>query len=153
VQQPDCLADGKRAETTGNVVAGTGGAMQVSLDERIRQLTEPMLRKKLYVLFSTPTGTPEQIKACLPAHLEYMIRLEKEGVVFASGPLTSSGAPPAGEGMTVLRVASAEEARRIAEQDPFYVAGLRTVEVREWTLMEGTIGLKVNFSDRSIAFD
>ena len=52
--------------------------------------------------------------------------------------------------MTILRAASAEEARKIAEADPFVVNRLRTFEVREWTLMEGSFGVKVNFSDQSV---
>jgi hypothetical protein len=52
--------------------------------------------------------------------------------------------------LTILRSNSAAEARRIAEADPFYVNGLRAFEVREWTVMEGSLSLKVNLSDQSI---
>ena len=45
-----------------------------------------MLRKKLYVILSKGGATAEQIGAVLPQHLEYMIGLEKTGVLFASGP-------------------------------------------------------------------
>ena len=86
----------------------------------------------------------------LPQHLEYMIGLEKKGVLFASGPLTAAPAQPAGDGLTILRAASAEEARAIASTDPFVVNKLRTFEVREWTVMEGSLGVKVNFSDQSL---
>jgi uncharacterized protein len=109
-----------------------------------------MLRKKLYAVFSTATAAPERIREVLPLHLEYMIGLEKKGLLFASGPLTEEGAEPRGEGLTVLRAANAAEARTIAEADPFFLQGLRTFQVREWTLMEGSVGLKVNFSDQSI---
>jgi len=119
-------------------------------DERSAQLMQKMLRKKLYVLFSKPLVGPAQLKPFLPAHLDYMIGLEKRGVVFASGPLTDAGAPPAGHGLTVLRVADAKEARAIAEADPFFLNGLRTFELKEWTMMEGTLGLRVNLSDRSV---
>jgi uncharacterized protein len=119
-------------------------------DERIRALTERMLRKKLYAVFSTAVAAPEAIRDALPLHLEYMIGLEKKGLVFASGPLTDEGGEPRGEGLTILRVASAAEARRIAEGDPFFARGLRTFQVKEWTVMEGSIGLKVNLSDQSI---
>jgi hypothetical protein len=51
--------------------------------------------------------------------------------------------------MTILRSANAAEAQKFAEADPFFVAGLRTFEVREWTVMEGSFGLTVNFSDQS----
>jgi len=125
--------------------------MADAADEKIRQLTELMLRKKLYVVLSKPMGTPEQIKACTPSHLEYMIALEKTGILFASGPFLGPDGRPTGEGMTILRTASAEEAKRIAETDPFFVGGLRRFEVREWMLMEGSLGLTVTFSDQSVA--
>ena len=104
-----------------------------------------MLRKKLYVVLSKGGATPEQIGAVLPRHLEYMIDLEKTGVLFASGPLTASVGQPAGDGLTILRAASVEEAYAIAAADPFVLGKLRTFEVREWTMMEGSLGLKINF--------
>lgn len=109
-----------------------------------------MLRKKLYVILSKGAATAEQIGALLPQHLEYMIGLEKKGQLFASGPLSATEGAPLGDGLTILRAATAEEARQIASADPFVVNKLRTFEVREWTLMEGSFGLKVNFSDQSI---
>jgi uncharacterized protein YciI len=124
--------------------------MSASGEERIRQLTARMLRKKLYVILSKGATTPDQIAAMLPQHLEYMIGLEKKGVLFASGPLTPAPGQPAGDGLTVLRASSAEEARAIAATDPFVVNKLRTFEVREWTVMEGSLGLTVNFSDQSL---
>jgi uncharacterized protein len=124
--------------------------MSASGEERIRQLTQRMLRKKLYVVLSKGAATPEQIGAILPQHLEYMIGLEKQGVLFASGPLTAAAGQPAGDGLTILRAASAKEAHSIASADPFVAGKLRSFEVREWTLMEGSFGLKVNFSDQSL---
>jgi hypothetical protein len=124
--------------------------MDATAEERVREMTQRMLRKRLYVVFSSSTATPDTLAQHLPAHLEYMIALEKTGVVFGSGPLTEPGGAPRGDGMTILRVASAEEARTLAERDPFYVNGLRTFEVREWTLMEGSISLRANYSDQSI---
>ena len=121
-----------------------------SAEEHIRQLTQRMLRKKLFVVLSKGGATAEQIGAILPQHLEYMIGLEKKGVLFASGPLTAAPGAPAGDGLTILRAASTEEARAIASADPFVVNKLRTFEVREWTLMEGSFGVKLNFSDQSL---
>jgi uncharacterized protein YciI len=124
--------------------------MSGSGEERIRELTARMLRKKLYVILSKGGATPEQIGAVLPQHLEYMIGLEKTGMLFASGPLTVDAGKPAGDGLTILRAADADEARAIAASDPFVINKLRSFEVREWTVMEGSLGLKVNFSDQSL---
>ena len=123
--------------------------MSASGAERIRQLTQRMLRKKLYVILSKGGATAEQIAAVLPDHLEYMIGLEKRGVLFASGPLAAAVDAPAGDGLTILRAENAEEARKLAAADPFVVNRLRSFELREWTVMEGSFGLTVNFSDQS----
>jgi uncharacterized protein YciI len=121
-----------------------------STEERIRQLTQRMLRKKLFVVLSKGAATAEQIGAILPQHLEYMIGLEKKGVLFASGPLAEADGKTRGDGLTILRASSADAARKIAEADPFVVNGLRSFELREWTVMEGSLGIKVNFSDQSL---
>ena len=118
--------------------------------ERIRELTKGMLRKKLYVILSKGGAAPEQLAEDLPRHLEYMIGLEKTGVLFASGPLAEADGQMRGDGLTVVRAANAQAAREIAEADPFVVHGLRSFELREWTVMEGSLGIKLHFSDQSL---
>ena len=119
-------------------------------DARAAAMMQKMLRKKLYVLISKPLVAPEQLKPLLATHLEYMIGLEKRGLLFASGPLSEPDRPPSGHGLTILRVKDAAEARRIAEAEPFFVHGLRSFELNEWTVMEGTLGVRVNLSDQSV---
>ncbi len=122
----------------------------MNVDERVARLTQKMLRQKFYAVISKPSPTPEKLKALLPEHLEYMIGLEKRGLLFASGPLADGAGPPTGAGLTILRTASLEEARALAEADPFVKNGLRTFELKEWTIMEGTLGLRVNLFDQSV---
>jgi uncharacterized protein len=121
--------------------------MSNSAEERIRQLTQGMLRKKLYVILSKGNTDAERLKDSLPAHLEFMIDLEKRGILFASGPLDGG---TRGDGLTIVRAGSLDEAGQLAARDPFVVRGLRSFEVREWTVMEGSFGIKVNFSDQSL---
>jgi uncharacterized protein len=119
-------------------------------EERVAEMTRKMLRKKLYVVLSKPAVTPDKLQPFLSAHLEYMIGLEKRGHVFASGPLSDGSGPPTGAGLTVLRARDLSEARALAEGDPFFVNGLRTFELKEWTVMEGTLGVRVNLSDQTV---
>ena len=119
-------------------------------DARAAALMQKMLRKKLYVVLSKPLVAPEQLRPVLAAHLDYMIDLEKRGVIFASGPLADPERPPQGEGLTIVRAANAADVRAIAEADPFFKNGLRTFELKEWTVMEGMLGLRVNYSDQTI---
>ena len=126
--------------------------MSVPAQDRISALTQRMLKKKLYVVLSTPVdGAGDKLLGHLPAHLDYMIANEKKGIVFASGPLSESDGSQQGRGLTVLRASSSDEARAIAEQDPFFIHGIRTFEIREWTVMEGSFGVTVNFSDQSMS--
>jgi uncharacterized protein YciI len=123
----------------------------MNAQESVTELTQKMLRRKLYAIFGKTVAPPEKLMPLLPAHLEYLIGLEKKGLLFASGPLTEVGAGPlGGGGLTVLRVASAAEAREIAEAEPLVKNGLRTFEIKEWTIMEGTLGVRVNLSDQSV---
>jgi uncharacterized protein YciI len=124
--------------------------MPTPAEEQIQELTRRMLRKRLYVVLSKGGATPEQIGALLPQHLEYMIGLEKKGVLFASGPLSDAEGKTRGDGLTIIRAANAADARRIAEQDPFVLNKLRTFELREWTVMEGSLGITVKLSDQTL---
>ncbi|HEV3159498.1 MAG TPA: YciI family protein [Xanthobacteraceae bacterium] len=119
-------------------------------DARAAELMGKLLRKKLYVLISTPLVPPEKLKPLLATHLDYMFDLEKRGVLFASGPLTEPDGAPSGHGLTVLRVNDAAEARRIAQAEPFFAQGLRSFELKEWTVMEGMLGVRVNLSDQTV---
>jgi len=66
--------------------------------------------------------------------------------LFASGRLSGTG-----DGLSILRAATIEDARAIAERDPFVTKGLRAFDLREWTLSEGSMGLTLTCSDRTIA--
>ena|SRR2546421_8515244 len=111
---------------------------------KIAELTKGMLRLKLFVIFSFGKGL--DLKPYLADHLTYMIELEREGKLFASGPF---GDGSRGDGMTIVRAANKEEVRAVALRDPFVTNGIRTFRIEPWTVMEGSLSVTVNFSDRS----
>jgi uncharacterized protein YciI len=82
----------------------------------------------------------------LAEHLEYMTELSRQGVLFASGPFLGANGAPTGDGVSIFNTATAEEARQLAQRDPFYLHGLREVEVREWMLMEGSMKITLDFA-------
>lgn len=118
--------------------------MPTATERKIAELTKGMLRLKLFVIFSYGKGL--DLKPYLAEHLSYMIELERQGKLFASGPF---GDGSKGDGMTIVRAASEDEARAIALRDPFVENGIRTFTIQSWTLMEGSLSVTVNFSDRS----
>lgn len=70
-----------------------------------------------------------------PAHRTYLRKLEKEGLLFSSGHLRDLKFRGA---LLIMRTESAQQARELLEEDPFFVHGLVTnIDVKEW---EPTIG-------------
>jgi uncharacterized protein YciI len=120
---------------------------QSEFKSMIEQLTAKMLNKRLYVVIWKSFGKPDLIKQNLEKHLQYMIGMEKRGALFASGPFTHGNGAAIGDGMSVFRAVSLDEAKVFANSDPFVLAGARTYDIREWTIMEGSIGITVGFSN------
>jgi hypothetical protein len=124
--------------------------MSASLSDRLEQLTSRMLRKKLYLVIMTAKVTPDRMAPHLADHLEYMTELARQGVLFASGPVLDANGAPTGDGLSIFNTASAEEARRFAEKDPFHRYGLREFEVKPWMLMEGSLTVTLNFAEGTL---
>ena len=58
--------------------------MPSAAELKIAELTKGMLRLRLFVVFSHGKGL--DLKPYLAEHLGYMISLERQGKLFASGP-------------------------------------------------------------------
>jgi hypothetical protein len=109
-----------------------------------------MLRKELYVVFTTPTNGLGQVMQHLDEHLQFQIGLEKKGIMFGAGPFFADNESDwNGEGMVIIRAESLQQAQEIAAQDPMHQSGARSFKVRPWLLNEGTITIQLNYSDRS----
>lgn len=112
-----------------------------------------MLGKTFFAILTeaAPDTTPEQLRATLPAHLDHQVALEKEGVLFAAGPLDAEDGSR--RGLIVIRANSFEDARRIADTDPFHAQGLRTYTVEQWTVNEGSYTVRLTYSDQRLSLD
>lgn len=111
--------------------------------------TAKMLQKDLYVIFTRPVAPKEEIMKLLPAHLERQVELEKQGILFAAGPMEPQDSEKPRTGMIIIRAASFEEAHEIAMADPFHAAGLREFDLWNWSMNEGSISVTINYSDQS----
>ncbi len=112
--------------------------------------THKMLQKELYVISTKPAPgvTLEKMREMVPPHLEFQVDLERRGIMFGAGPLFPSGSDLwQGEGLVIVRAASHAEAAEIAASDPMHKSGMREFTVREWMMNEGTITLRVSYSD------
>ncbi len=70
---------------------------------------------------------PSKSQDLRPQHLEFLERSEQEGKVFARGRFEDGAG-----GLVIYQAESLEEARSIAESDPYITSGARSLELHEW---------------------
>jgi len=99
-----------------------------------------------WLILSTPTVGTDQaaIAAHVDEHVAWLLELEREEVLFVSGPLLSGPGTGPGSGATAIRATDEDEARLIAAGDPFVLAGLRTFEVHRWRVNEGSVSIRMS---------
>jgi uncharacterized protein YciI len=105
-----------------------------------------LLARDYWLILSTPTAGADRaaIEAVVDEHIAWMLDLERREILFMSGPLLSGPGTGPGSGATAIRAADEEAARRIAADDPFVRAGLRTFEVHRWRVNEGSVSVRMS---------
>jgi len=107
-----------------------------------------MLQKQLYVVFTTPVNGLGPVMENLDEHLKYQMKLESDGIMFGAGPFWDDKEELwEGAGMVIIRAASFAAAKQIAADDPMHASGARSFEVRPWLLNEGTVTIKIDYSN------
>lgn len=120
--------------------------------EGVMQASIAMLQKQLYAIFTKPIGAIEPVLANMEAHLAFQVSLEKDGVLFAAGPMWSDDEKTwEGDGLVVVRAASRGEAIAIAERDPMHRCGARNFTVRPWMINEGTVTVRLDMSSQTFS--
>ena len=115
--------------------------------EEIERLKSRMIMRSFYVMFRTIVDST-RIQAAMLDHYRWIIDLEKQGLVFASGPLFAEEGRP-GVGMTIFRVPDGAAADALAAGDPFVLSGGATFEIKRWQINEGRVTIAVDFSDQT----
>lgn len=115
-------------------------------DAEIARLKERMAKQVYYVMFREVLDAP-RLGAVLLDHYRWIIGLEQQGKVFASGPLTRREGG-AGVGMTIFRADGFAEAEALAAGDPFVTSGAVSFRVDRWQVNEGRITLSFDLSDQ-----
>lgn len=106
-----------------------------------------MLNMQLFAVFSTAPGGLAPVLAQSQAHLTHQVEMERQGVMFAAGPLFGEDDSAwNGDGMFVIRAASYADAMAIAARDPMHQSGARTFIVRPWLLNEGSVSVRLELS-------
>ena len=107
-----------------------------------------VLGMQLYAVFTEPAGGMDAVLELMGPHLGYQKKLEEEGIMFAAGPFADDDEQIwSGAGMVIIRADSVAHAKEIAAADPMHQAGARTFRVRPWLLNEGSLNLRITYSD------
>lgn len=113
--------------------------------QQVDAFLDRTIRKRLWAVISHVNADAAAIQPHVDEHLEYMAKLEQEGSLWASGPFVVPGVL-VGDGLTILRASSEEDARALMSEEPLTKLNLRTYEVHLWELREGRITIELNAS-------
>lgn len=100
---------------------------------------ETMTMQKYFIVFlkSGPnrSQSPEEAMKLQEKHLAYLGGLYEQGIINLNGP---SGGEGDIRGFSVYNVATIDQAREYAENDPMVKAGRLVVEAHPWWLAKGS---------------
>jgi uncharacterized protein YciI len=120
--------------------------------EDVMKASSRMLQKQLYAILTVPTAGVGPILERLEEHLAFQVSLERDGILYAAGPMwTDDEKTWTGDGMVVVRAGSREEAVALAERDPMHASGARTFTVRPWMINEGTVTIRLDSSSQTFS--
>jgi uncharacterized protein YciI len=125
--------------------------MSIAVEDIVRASSK-MLQKQLYAIFTSPVDGIGPILANMEDHLAFQVSLEREGILYAAGPMWSDDEKSwEGDGLVVIRAGSRSEAIAIAERDPMHIRGARRFAVRPWMINEGTVTIRLDSSSQTFA--
>jgi uncharacterized protein YciI len=125
--------------------------------DKVKDVREKgVLGMQLYAIMTEPAGSPgssgqDHMQAIIDnigPHLAYQKQLEATGIMFAAGPFADDSEENwSGAGMVIIRAETLEAAHDIAAADPMHKSGARTFRIRSWLLNEGSLNLRITYSD------
>lgn len=124
--------------------------------EQAAAITASLAREQTYVLMlrPNPDAPPLESRALLRIeHHEYLLDLERRGILFTAGPFADRDEKPSGSGMIIIRAANREEATKIGHEEPYTRHGLRLMDVLPWQRNEGVLKLELRFADGVLKID
>lgn len=116
-----------------------------------------LAREQCYVCWMTAPDNPPKLRRSATRmrkeHHDYLVDLERRGLLFGAGPFVDEKGERVGVGMLIIRAPSTAAARRIANAEPYTRAGQRVMTVTPWQRNEGTVRLALNFADGELTVD
>ena len=124
------------------------------LRAELSALRAPMLRLRLYVIIWTKVAGADKdaVLRTQAGHIRWQLSLEEQGILFGSGAVFDDNGDQTPQGMTIVRAASVDATRTLAESEPFVRAGLRTYAIQSWVVNEGSFSVRVRLGTGTFDF-
>ncbi len=123
----------------------------------VAALQKTLAREQCYVCWMRPNEnappmpvSPEEMRLI---HHEYLLDLERRGVLFAAGPFVDENGKRHGSGMLLIRAKTRAEAEALAFAEPYTKAGQRIMELTPWQRNEGVVNLSLRLADGVMQLD
>jgi uncharacterized protein YciI len=84
---------------------------------------------KYFLIFLKPIPGKLAPPDVVNRHADHLAELDRAGKLVLAGPV-----PERGEGIIVLHIVDADEARAIADEDPFVRGGYQSYEIATWLM-------------------
>jgi len=127
------------------------------LNRKVEGIQRSLAREQCYVCMMTPTDAPLPKGKSAPEirieHHEYLLDLERRGILFGAGPFVDENGVRHGAGMIIIRAKSRAEAEAVAFAEPYTKYGMRKMELTPWQRNEGAINLEIRFADGVLKVD
>ncbi|MGE5540126.1 MAG: YciI family protein [Gemmatimonas sp.] len=124
---------------------------------RAAAIQASLSREQCYVLMMRPNPDappmPRPAEEMRIVHHEYLLDLERRGVLFGAGPFVDETGNRVGAGMIIIRAANRSEAESIGLAEPYTAAGQRLMEFIPWQRNEGSVRINLRFADGVLEVD
>lgn len=127
------------------------------LKSQVETIQKSLVREQCYVCWMRPNDkappmpmAPEKMRL---VHHDYLLDLERRGILFAAGPFVDETGKRHGSGMLIIRARDRAEAEAIAFAEPYTKAGQRVMELTPWQRNEGVVTMQLRFADGVLEVD
>ena len=130
-----------------------------TLVEQATEMMQGLVREQCYLLLmrrsDAPPADPEENARLRLAHHDYLVELERRGLIVGAGPCRDADGAfdDAFIGLWIVRAKTLSEAQKIAAEEPFTAAGQRTIDLVPWQRNEGDTTITLRLAERVLEMD
>lgn len=127
------------------------------LVHKVEAIQKSLVREQCWVCWMTNNDAAPPLALSKEemrlVHHEYLLDLERRGILFAAGPFVDDKGHRHGAGMLLIRAKTRAEAEAIAFAEPYTKAGQRIMTLTPWQRNEGSLNLRLCFADGVLEVD